>query len=142
MRAQLRQCSRMIFRQPAKYCFLLLITAFIYCMTLLVNYLCSVCCHNMSSSLQLPLNLPLVVISLCLHILFQLEDHALQELPALLLRAGVLSRAAGGTGWLLWLMAGTEAGQEFLLGDAAGRAGAGAAALPTLCLGQRGTVEG
>lgn len=82
--------------------------------------------------LQLPFNLPLVVIPLCPQILLQLVGHTFQELPAVLLSSGVLSRAAGGTGRFPWLMAGAEAGQEFLLGGAAGRAGAGAA-LAALC---------
>lgn len=81
----------------------------------------------------LPFNLFLVVIFLHLHFFFQLQDHVLQELPALQLGLGHLGRAAGGTGRVLWLLPGTGAGQEFLFGAAAG--GAGAAAFPTFSLG-------
>lgn len=90
----------------------------------------------------LPFNLFLVVIFLYLHLFFQLQDHVLQELPALLIRLGDLSRAAGGTGYFLWLMAGTGAGQKFLIRAAAWRAGAGAAAFPTFCLGGRNIIIG
>lgn len=76
----------------------------------------------------LPFNLLLISLFLRIHFSLKLQDHVLQGLLALWSRLEHLGRAAGRAGWLLGLMAGAEAGLEFLIRAAAGRTGAGAAA--------------